>query len=204
MGTCANQQGAVTASAVTARVLPQECGLAQLHIEWCGRDDAPSRCHRRKPAGGPEHRIAGAGHQRQIARSLASPMPDPSGRPGAQVPASAQPGREEPPDAPRFRHARRPDPLGVEPSFSLGSTHLTALSDLLHRARSPPSAANHAHFLSTNPQEVFITAIGLIVYRNLPVPISPQGVRRAPHSRQQVILCTWPLSFGNLASASWQ
>lgn len=57
---------------------------------------------------------------------------------------------------------------------------------------------------STNPQEVFITAIRLIVYRNLPVPISPQGVRRAPHWRQQVILCTWPLSFGNLASASWQ
>ena len=45
---------------------------------------------------------------------------------------------------------------------------------------------------STNPQEVFITAISLIVYRNLPVPISPQGVRRAPHGRQRVILCTWP------------
>jgi hypothetical protein len=34
------------------------------------------------------------------------------------------PDREERPDAPRFRHARRLDPLGVEPFLSLGSTHL--------------------------------------------------------------------------------
>jgi hypothetical protein len=68
----------------------------------------------------------------------------------------------------------------------------------LAASRGRPSAP-----FSINPQEVFITAIGLIVYRNLPVPISPQGVRRAPHWRQLVILCTWPLSFGNLASASW-
>ena len=37
---CANQERAVTASAVTALALPQQYGLAQLRIEWCGRDDA--------------------------------------------------------------------------------------------------------------------------------------------------------------------
>lgn len=154
--------------------------------------------------GGPEHRRPGAGHQRQIARSSPSPMPDP-----IRLPRSAgsckrsAPDREEPPDAPRFRHARRPDPLGVEPGLSLGRTadlfrsNVTALG--LAARRGMPSAPS-----STHPQEVFITAIRLIVSRNLPVPISPQGVRRAPHGRQQVILCTWPLSFGNLASASWQ
>jgi hypothetical protein len=46
------------------------------------------------------------------------PMPDPTGRPGARFLQALIPDREEPPDAPRFRHARRLDPLGVEPWFS--------------------------------------------------------------------------------------
>jgi hypothetical protein len=140
----------------------------------------------------------------RIERSTPSPMPDPTGRPGAQVPASAHPDREELPDAPRFRHARRADPLGVEPVLSLGRTAdlfrsiVTALG-----LTASPRHPERALFPSTH-RRYSSPLIRLIVYRNLPVPISPQGVRRAPHERQQVILCTWPLSFGNLASASWQ
>jgi hypothetical protein len=128
------------------------------------------------------------------------PMPDPTGCPGAQVPASAHPGREEPPDAPRFRHARRLDLFGAEPSFSLGSTHLPAYSEASSpRSRLPSAAARRAvRFPSTHRRYSSQQSACF------PLAISPQGVRRAPQLRQQVILCTWPLSFGNLASASWQ
>jgi hypothetical protein len=88
--------------------------------------------------------------------------------------------------------------------LSLGRTHLPPLFRSIVTALGLAARGILSAPFSPNPQEVFITAIRLIVYRNLPVPISPQGVRRAPHGRQQVILCTWPLSFGNLASASWQ
>src|SRR5690606_6129632 len=114
------------------------------------------------------------------------------------------PDREEPPDAPRFRAARRLDPLEAEPLCSRGSD-LPICSVVIFIALGPAVGDSTKSVpFSINSQEVFITAISSLVYRNLPA--------RSPHreyggrltSRQQVILCTWPLSFGNLASASWQ
>jgi hypothetical protein len=113
------------------------------------------------------------------------------------------PDGEEPPDAPRFQFTR------VAPIPSGGTSLVARPHDRLFRSLVTAlclvaAGGTMSALFSINPQEVFITAIRFIVYCNLPVPISPQGVRRAPHERQQVILCTWPLSFGNLASASWQ
>src|SRR5690606_5487014 len=116
---------------------------------------------------------------------------------------SARPDREEPPDAPRFRHARRLDPLGVEPFCSLGS-NLPICSVAVFSALGPPSATARRAFPFPQLTGGIHHSNQLACPSQSSRPISLQGVRRAPHSRQQVILCTWPLSFGNLASASWQ
>src|SRR5690606_39948091 len=84
------------------------------------------------------------------------------------------PDREEPPDAPRFRDARRLDPLEVEPSCSLGSNHLPIHFVSIFIAPGPAvgdSTKSVPFFV--NPQEVFITAISSLVYRNSPA--------RSPH-----------------------
>lgn len=84
------------------------------------------------------------------------------------------PGREEPPGTPRFRRACRLDPIGVEPRFSLRQHRSTVHS--AHPRHVTPAAARLqvvCASLSTNSQEVFITAIRPIVHRNFPA--------RSPH-----------------------
>src|SRR5690606_21999198 len=78
------------------------------------------------------------------------------------------PYREEPPDAPRFRHARHLDPLGVEPFCSLGSDLPIVPQPSSLRSGLPSATARGAFSFSVNSQEAFITAISSLVFRNLP------------------------------------
>lgn len=122
---------------------------------------------------------------------------------GAQVPASAHPGQGG-----TAWHA--PVPSCVPPRSHRGGTSFLSAAAPICRpfrtssSRLPPPAASRVRFSFHQP-------IGGIHHRyppdcpsQSPCLISPQGVRQAPHSRQQVTLCTWPLPFGDLASASWQ
>lgn len=114
------------------------------------------------------------------------------------------PDREEPLARPGsvMRVASIPSGWNLVPLC--GSTDLPSIPGILVTSRLPPPAASRVRFSFHQLTGGIHHRYQLVLLSQSPCPISPQGVRQAPHSRQQVTLCTWPLPFGDLASASWQ